>query len=178
MLSDLLRDSHEAGLTDEAARLRALAGMAALDSDARPVEARHSVRLRCSSRAARRKLTEKGNMPVGKTEDQDRNDLALDVVNTDHMIENAERTTSFLKSLSHPVRLVILCRLSEGEARVNQIENTLGIPQAQVSKQLARLRDEGLVRAERDGRSVVYSLADERARRIVHTLYEEFCEKK
>ena len=92
------------------------------------------------------------------------------------MMESAEHTTAYLKSLANPIRLILLCRLSEGNARVNQLEEVLGIPQSQVSKQLARLRDEGLVSAERDGRSVVYSLADEKARRIVHALYEEFCQ--
>ncbi len=108
-------------------------------------------------------------------DDRERTDTPMSEVSADRMLQSAERTTTFLKSLSHPVRLVILCRLSEGEARVNQLEDALGIPQAQVSKQLARLRDERLVDAKRDGRSVVYSLADERARRIVQTLYEEFC---
>ena len=96
-------------------------------------------------------------------------------VDAARMMENAEQTTAFLKSLANPVRLILLCRLSEGDARVNQLEDALGVPQSQVSKQLARLREEGLVKATRDGRSVVYALADERARRIVSVLYEEFC---
>ena len=91
------------------------------------------------------------------------------------MMLNARYTCEFLKSLSHPSRLVILCRLAEGDARVNELESMLGVPQAAVSKQLARLRDAGLVTATRDGRSVVYSLGDERARRVVLTLYAEFC---
>jgi len=91
------------------------------------------------------------------------------------MLLNARSASEFLKSLSHPSRLVILCRLAQADARVNELESTLGIPQAAVSKQLARLRDAGLVTATRDGRSVVYALADERARRIVLTLYAEFC---
>lgn len=94
---------------------------------------------------------------------------------TASMLENAERTTAFLKSLSHPTRLIILCRLAEGKARVNELESTLGVPQAAVSKQLARLREEGLVSFVRDGRSIVYRLADERARRVVNMLYQEFC---
>ncbi len=110
------------------------------------------------------------------TEDLQRADAVPDGVSADRMRESAEHTTAFLKSLSHPIRLVILCRLSEGPARVNQLEAALGIPQAQVSKQLARLREEGLVDARRDGRTVVYSLADERARRIVKVLYQEFCD--
>lgn len=91
------------------------------------------------------------------------------------MLENAERTTQFLKSLSHPARLVILCRLAEGGVNVGELETMLGVPQAAVSKQLARLREDGLVDCRRSGRSMVYSLADERTRRIIKALYNEFC---
>jgi len=92
------------------------------------------------------------------------------------MLHNARRTGEFLKSLSHPVRLVILCRLSQGGASVGELETLLDVPQAAVSKQLARLRDDGLVNARREGRSVIYSLADTRTQRIVGTLYDEFCD--
>ncbi|MCB9993191.1 MAG: helix-turn-helix transcriptional regulator [Hyphomicrobiaceae bacterium] len=91
------------------------------------------------------------------------------------MLVNARKTTDFLKSLSHPMRLVILCRLAEGGTRVNELETVLDMPQAAVSKQLSRLRDENLVKATRQGRFMVYELADDRARRVVQTLYEEFC---
>ena len=46
------------------------------------------------------------------------------------MLENAKVTTAFLKSLSHPVRLVILCRLAEGKTSVGELETLVGVPQA------------------------------------------------
>jgi ArsR family transcriptional regulator, virulence genes transcriptional regulator len=96
-------------------------------------------------------------------------------VRSAEMQERARLTTAFLKSLAHPARLVILCRLAEGAATVGELEVLLALPQAAVSKHLARLRDEGLVAFERDGRSIVYTLADARTRRIIGTLYDEFC---
>jgi len=98
-----------------------------------------------------------------------------DLAVSSQMLENAERTTQFLKSLAHPSRLVILCRLAETGASVSELEAMLGVPQAAVSKQLARLREDGLVDFQRSGRSIVYSLADERIRRIIKALYAEFC---
>ncbi|OIQ76987.1 biofilm growth-associated repressor [mine drainage metagenome] len=95
--------------------------------------------------------------------------------NSGEMLENAQRTTDFLKSLSHPARLVILCRLAEGSASVGELEDFLQLPQSAVSKQLARLREDGLVDCTRDGRSITYSLLDEKARVIISTLYQEFC---
>ena len=95
--------------------------------------------------------------------------------NSGEMLENAQRTTDFLKSLSHPARLVILCRLAEGSASVGELEDFLQLPQSAVSKQLARLREDGLVDCTRDGRAITYSLLDEKARVIISTLYQEFC---
>jgi ArsR family transcriptional regulator, virulence genes transcriptional regulator len=91
------------------------------------------------------------------------------------MLGNAQRTTEFLKSLSHPARLVILCKLAEGPLTVGELEEFLELPQSAVSKQLARLRDDELVEYRRDGRSITYSLSGERTRRVIRTLYEEFC---
>lgn len=91
------------------------------------------------------------------------------------MLHNAQRTSEFLKALSHPARLVILCRLSEGPVSVGELEDFLQLPQSAVSKQLARLREDGLVECRRDGRTITYSLKDETTRRIIRALYDEFC---
>ena len=91
------------------------------------------------------------------------------------MFENAQRTTEFLKSIAHAGRLMILCRLAEGPATVGQLEELLEISQSSVSKQLSRLRDQNFVAATRKGRSIYYSLSDERARTLVTTLYQMFC---
>lgn len=91
------------------------------------------------------------------------------------MMANAERTTEFLKAMSHPARLVILCRLAEGPMAVGELEEFLQMPQSAVSKQLARLREDGMVDCTRDGRSITYSLKEDKARRIISVLYDEFC---
>lgn len=95
---------------------------------------------------------------------------------SDQMMANADKATSFLKSLAHPARLVILCRLAESQATVGELEDAVKLSQPVVSKILGRLRGEGLVTATRDGRSIIYSLADDRTRRIVGMLYEQFCD--
>jgi ArsR family transcriptional regulator, virulence genes transcriptional regulator len=91
------------------------------------------------------------------------------------MLDRATVTTQFLKALSHPARLVLLCRLAEGPATVGEMEEMLGLPQAEVSKQLARLRADGLVTTRRDGRNVTYSVKDDTTVRVVRLLHAEFC---
>lgn len=102
-------------------------------------------------------------------------DTKITKLNSGKMLENAQSTSDFLKSIAHSGRLMILCRLSEGPASVAELEETLTVPQTSVSKQLARLSQENLVSFERHGRSIVYSLSDERARKIVTTLCGMFC---
>lgn len=93
----------------------------------------------------------------------------------ERMAASAWEAADFLKSISHEQRLLILCHLGQGERSVSELEELLGARQAAVSQQLARLRFEGLVTARRDGKAVRYSLADERARRLIELLYEMFC---
>ncbi|NAZ37004.1 metalloregulator ArsR/SmtB family transcription factor [Rubellimicrobium sp. CFH 75288] len=93
----------------------------------------------------------------------------------DAMAANAAEAAAFLKSLAHEGRLMILCRLADGERSVSDLEDALGARQPAVSQQLARLRHEGLVEARREGRVVLYRLADDRVERIVRLLYDLFC---
>ena len=91
------------------------------------------------------------------------------------MIASARETTGFLKAFAHEGRLAILCRLSDGECTVTELEDMLGARQAAVSQQLSRLRLEGLVTTRRDGKIVYYLLADTRVPRMIGILDELFC---
>ena len=93
----------------------------------------------------------------------------------DDMAESAREATDFLKSIAHQGRLMILCRLVEGECSVTELEEMLSARQAAVSQQLARLRLEGIVDARREGKSVYYSLSDDRIQTIIPVLYDMFC---
>lgn len=99
------------------------------------------------------------------------------ILNSERMMENAQETTDLLKSVAHAGRLLILCCLVEKPSTVGELEDRLSIRQASISKQLARLREEGLVKATRNGRHITYTLSDERVRALVQTLYGLFCEQ-
>ncbi|MCR8725058.1 ArsR/SmtB family transcription factor [Frigidibacter sp. ROC022] len=91
------------------------------------------------------------------------------------MEASAARAAALLKALAHPQRLMLLCHLGQGERNVTELEALLDARQAAVSQQLARLREEGLVQARRDGKAVYYALADDNVRRVIATLYELYC---
>lgn len=101
------------------------------------------------------------------------------VSSTDYgsMVDRAKQASLFLKALSHESRLMILCHLCEGEKSVTDLEELLDLRQSTVSQQLARLRLDGLVETERDGKTVYYSLANEDVRTILNAIHEVFCNK-
>ena len=97
-----------------------------------------------------------------------RNDL-------EQLLDNARDASEFLKALSHETRLVILCLLVEGPKSVGELEQRLKLRQPFVSQQLARLRSDDLVEAQRDGKNVYYSIARPEVVEIIGSLYRAFC---
>jgi len=97
-------------------------------------------------------------------------------VSVSQMEQSAEEAAAFLKAISHPGRLMALCHLIECEKTVGELEALLGVRQAVVSQQLSRLRQDGLVCARRDGKTMYYRLTDRRAAPILKSLHEQFCQ--
>lgn len=93
----------------------------------------------------------------------------------DKMADNAVRASNFLKAISHEGRLMILCHLASGEKSVTELEELISARQAAVSQQLSRLRLEGLVTPRRDGKTIYYSLTDDRPKQIMEVVYGLFC---
>lgn len=91
------------------------------------------------------------------------------------MEKNAGSAASFLKTLAHEGRLMILCHLGSGEKSVGELEEILNCRQAAVSQMLARLRDDGMVATRRDGKTIYYSLADDNTAKLIDLLYNMFC---
>lgn len=80
-----------------------------------------------------------------------------------------EQQARFFSALAHPVRLRILDILAQGDACVCHLSAVLQQRQAYVSQQLAKLKEAGLIKDNKDGLYVYYSLADEG---IVRPMFE------
>ena len=80
-----------------------------------------------------------------------------------------------MKVLSNPDRLLLLCQLSQGEKRVGELEEILGIVQPTLSQQLTVLREEELVTTRRDGKNIYYQIASPQALAVMNVLFEQFC---
>ncbi len=81
--------------------------------------------------------------------------------------KTAPELAALFKAMSHVGRLKILSHLVLGEKSVGALEGLLQIRQTAVSQQLARLREDKLVQARREGKSIHYSIADEKVRAIL-----------
>ncbi len=79
-----------------------------------------------------------------------------------------EMAAVMLKAVAHPVRLALIELLDYGKRRsVTELFELLGMEQAVVSHHLSILRDRGVLRQEREGKHVFYSLKHPRLIEIV-----------
>jgi ArsR family transcriptional regulator len=92
--------------------------------------------------------------------------------------ESAERAVTLLRLLANEKRLMILCRLADGEMAVGDIQSHVSLSQSALSQHLALLRTEGIVATRREGQAVFYRLDDPAAMRVIETLAELFCPPK
>lgn len=74
------------------------------------------------------------------------------------------------QALGDPKRILILYALYDQPRHVSALAEDLGMPQPTVSRHLAVLRDRGLVRTERNGTAVVYTLTDGRMIEVLNTM--------
>lgn len=91
------------------------------------------------------------------------------------MARAAGRASDLLKAIGHPHRLMLLCRMLDGERSVGELAAALGIRESTTSQHLALLRRDGLVRPRREAQTIHYSLCSEEARRVMTTLFELYC---
>jgi len=92
------------------------------------------------------------------------------------MARHAERAADLLKALAHPARLLVLCRLVDGETSVGELQPLVGLSMSALSQHLATLREMELVTTRRESQAIYYSLAEGPAIRVLDALYAAYCE--
>jgi ArsR family transcriptional regulator len=78
-----------------------------------------------------------------------------------------ERMCEWFHCLADPTRMRILLLLFHGEACVCEISGALGMTLSAISHQLRLLRTAALVGARREGKSMIYFLADDHVRTVI-----------
>lgn len=95
----------------------------------------------------------------------------------DELQEKAVNVAAFLKALSNPSRLLVLCQIADGEKSVGELERSVGLSQSSLSQHLAVLRREQIVATRRTGSRIFYMIASREATAVMLALYDVFCSK-
>lgn len=84
--------------------------------------------------------------------------------------------SELFKIFGDSTRMKILFALMEKDLCVDAIAKTLDMSQSSISHQMKTLRASNLVKFRRDGKHVIYSLADDHVRKIIEKGYEHVIE--
>jgi DNA-binding transcriptional ArsR family regulator len=96
----------------------------------------------------------------------------VDLIGKQDQIELAARA---MKAMGHPLRLKILCVLGDEEVSVQDIVDTVGTSQSNISQHLAILRDKGVLKTRKDANRVYYRVGDVRVLQLIGMMREVFC---
>ena len=99
-------------------------------------------------------------------------------IDPDKLKAAAGEAVGALRLLANEDRLLLLCQLSQGEMCVGDLEEQLGIRQPTLSQQLGVLRNEGALATRREGKNIIYRVADPNLLQILAVLYRIYCPKE
>jgi DNA-binding transcriptional ArsR family regulator len=80
-----------------------------------------------------------------------------------------------VKAMAHPLRLKILCALSEQPASVQDIVERVGTSQSNISQHLSILREKNILGSKKEANRVFYFIDDERVLKLITLMRDVFC---
>ncbi len=99
-------------------------------------------------------------------------DMANKLIDKDEDILQASMA---MKAIAHPLRLKILCVLAGNELSVQDIVDSVGTSQSNISQHLAILRDKEILSTRKDANRVYYRIGDQRTLKLVGMMRDVFC---
>lgn len=91
------------------------------------------------------------------------------------MEARASEVAGHLKVLAHPVRLMLVCTLVQGEFSVGELEEKLDVHQPTLSQQLTVLREAEIVDTRREGKQIFYRLTEAKTAELIAALFDIYC---
>jgi ArsR family transcriptional regulator len=89
--------------------------------------------------------------------------------------EQIEVISKLLKSMSHPIRLKILCLLQEHEMSVGDLREQVKTTNANVSQHLNILRSQGIIDFRKDANFIYNRITDQRILELIQKMRHLFC---
>jgi DNA-binding transcriptional ArsR family regulator len=80
-----------------------------------------------------------------------------------------------MQAMAHPLRLKILCLISNQELSVLEIVEAVGTSQSNISQHLAVLRDHAIIESRKEANKVFYRIPDPRILKMISLTREIFC---
>ena len=90
--------------------------------------------------------------------------------------QTMEHIAELFKAFGDPTRVQILSLLQQKELCVNDIADAVAISQSAISHQLRILKQMHLIKFRREGKNILYSLADDHVRTILQMGLEHVME--
>ncbi|MCJ7600659.1 MAG: metalloregulator ArsR/SmtB family transcription factor [Desulfobulbaceae bacterium] len=91
--------------------------------------------------------------------------------------EHIESIAGLLKTMSHPIRLKILCLLQDKEMTVGDLREEVKTTNANVSQHLSILRNQGIISFRKDANFIYNRINDPRILQLIQTLRILFCKE-
>lgn len=86
------------------------------------------------------------------------------------------KIAEILKNIANPIRLQSLCCLLDGKKNVSQLLEKIDISQSALSQHLILLKDKSILKDEKIGKFIYYSIQDEQMVQILGFL-KKICNK-
>lgn len=90
------------------------------------------------------------------------------------LCERADEVSALLKLAANPQRLLLLCRMCEGEASVGELIELTRLSQSSVSQHLARMREGEIVSTRREQTTIYYSISNDHVAALLQFLCDRF----
>ncbi len=94
----------------------------------------------------------------------------------DELEPQIDKATSLLRMLSNPVRLKLMCLMSDKEMSVLELADALSLSQPAVSHHLKLLRTAGVVQSRREAQTIYNRIEGHEVTTIMNTLSELYCQ--
>lgn len=90
------------------------------------------------------------------------------------LIEKCNEVSTMMKSLSHPVRIKILCQIANSDKTVCELAEFCEISQSAMSQFLGRMRDEGILNSRKERTTVYYQICNLKVQQLMQAICKIF----
>ena len=91
--------------------------------------------------------------------------------------KHVQEIAKLLKTMSHPIRLKILCLLQDKEMTVGDIHKEVQTTNANVSQHLSILRNQGIISFRKDANFIYNRISEERVMELIKHMRDLFCQQ-